>query len=71
MWSFFQVSPPRPCMKLSPICATSPAHLILLDLIILKYKVLFPSFLVFNILKTLNETYAINYKTCANVPAIF
>ena len=31
--SFPQVFPPKPCMHLSPIRATYPAHLILLDLI--------------------------------------
>ena len=33
MVSFPQVSPPKPCTRLSPTRATSPTHLILLDFI--------------------------------------
>jgi len=33
MTSFSQVSPPKPCLHLSPLCAICPAQLILYDLI--------------------------------------
>jgi len=74
-WSFSQVSPPRPCINLSPIRAIRPTPLILLGLVTpptpQKIKSSFLLFLNSHPLKIVIETYAINYEICTNLPAIF